>query len=94
MTRKFDVTFSAPTKLSPSYVYVSPSDAYPGKFAVGVLHPISSAGSFQSSAGITRTFDLRQNLVNSEADAITWASQWLHQQSGCSASLNEVTEKS
>lgn len=92
MTRKFDVTFSAPTKLSPSYVYVSPANDYPDKFSVGVLHPISTVGSFRSPAGITRTFDLRQNLVSSEADALAWASQWLDQQSGCSASLNEVTE--
>lgn len=94
MTRKFDVAFSAATKLSPSFVYVSSSDAYPDKFAVGILHPVSVAGSFQSSAGISRTFDLRQNLFDSEADAIAWASQWLDQKSGCATSLNEVMEQS
>ncbi|WP_333879016.1 hypothetical protein [Methylobacter sp.] len=90
MTKKFEVSFSSTTALSPSIVYVSPSEGYSGHFAVGILHPINSSGTFQSSAGIAKTFDLKQNLTSSEEEAINWATNWLSQKSGCSASLREV----
>jgi hypothetical protein len=90
MSRKFAVNFSALTNLSPSVVYVSPSDAYPGKFSVAVLHPISASGSFDSSEGICRDFDLHQGLLDTEQEALDWAINWLNSRSGCSASINEI----
>jgi len=91
MTKKFEVTFSAATSLSPSIVYISPSEGYQGHFSVGILHQIGTSGTFQSAAGIAKTFDLKQNLTSSEEDALNWATDWLTQKSGCGASLSEVT---
>lgn len=90
MTKKFEVSFSSATSLSPSVVYISESESYPGQFSVGILYPICSTGTFQSSAGIARTFDFKQNLVPSETDALTWANNWLSQKSSCTVSLTEV----
>lgn len=90
MAQKYDVTFSSPTKLSPSYVYVSPSEAYPGRFSAGILYPISVFGEFQSPAGLTKVFDLEQHLVGSEEQALQWARQWLSERSATNASLVKV----
>lgn len=90
MTKKFDVNFSSSTKLFRSYVYISPSSSHTGMFSVGILHPTAATGTFQSKGGITKQFDLKQNLVSSEAEAVDWATQWLSQEAGCPASLTEV----
>jgi hypothetical protein len=92
MSRKFAVRFSAPTNLSPSVVYVCPSDAYLGKFSVAVLHPIRASGSFDSPEGICKGFDLRQELLNTEQEALDWATRWLNSKSGCSVLMNEIIE--
>ena len=91
MTKKFEVTFSAPTSLSPSFVYISPSEIYQGYYSVGILHPVSSSGTFQSAAGIAKTFDLKQHLTPNVKDALSWATDWLSKKSGVNASLSEVT---
>lgn len=90
MTRKFEVTFSSQTHLSPSTVYVSPSEGYQGKFSVGILHPTKRSGVFQSASGIAKTYDLKQNLLDSEDEATSWATNWLSNESGTNASLTEV----
>ena len=92
MSRKFAVNFSSPTNLSPSVVYVSPSDSYRGKFSVAVLHPIRASGSFDSPEGLCRVFDLHQELLNTEQEALDWAIKWLNSKSGCTASINEIKE--
>ena len=92
MSRKFAVKFSEKTNLSPSVVYVSPSDAYPEKFSVAVLHQIRSSGSFDSPEGICNSFDLHQGLLSTQQQALEWAIEWLNSKSGCLASLNEITE--
>jgi hypothetical protein len=90
MSRKFAVKFSAPTNLSPSVVYLSPSDAYPGMFSVAVLHPIGTSGSLDSPEGICKVFDLHQGLLSTEQEALSWAIQWLNEKSGFSASIDEI----
>ena len=90
MTRKFEVQFSSHTDLAPSFVYVSPSPAYSGHFAVGILHVTSKSGDFQSSSSIARTLDFEQNLCKTEADAIKWANNWLSTKSSGNVTLNEV----
>jgi len=92
VTRKFEVQFSSHTDLAPSFVYVSPSPAYQGHFAAGILYVTSKSGNFQSPAGIARTFGFEQNLCKTEAEAIQWANDWLSNKSGGSATLNEVTD--
>lgn len=91
MTRKFEASFSSATSLSPCIVYISPSEGYPNHFSVGILHQVSSTGTFDSAAGIIRNFDFKQNLTSSEEEAINWANTWLAQKSDCTVSLNEVT---
>jgi hypothetical protein len=90
MARKYVVSFSAPTSLSPCVVYVSQSSAYPDKFSVAVLHPVGSVGSFDSPEGICRSFDLHQGLLDIEQEALDWAIKWLELKSGCSATLKEM----
>ena len=92
MSRKFAVQFSEPTNLSPSVVYVSPSDANPGNFSVAVLHKIRASGSFDSPEGICNSFDLHQGLLSTEQQALEWVIKWLNSKSGCLASLNEIIE--
>jgi hypothetical protein len=92
MTRKFEASFSSTTKnLSPSFVFISPSEGYPNNFSVGILHQASSAGTFNSATGIIKNFDFKQNLTSSEQEALDWATTWLIQKYGCPVSLNEVT---
>jgi hypothetical protein len=91
MTRKFEASFSSTTLLSPSIVYISPSEGYPNHFSVGILHQVSSPSTFNSAAGIIKNFDFKQNLTSSEQAALDWATNWLAQKSGCTVSLNEVT---
>jgi len=91
MTRKFEASFSSTTSLSSSIVYISPSEGYPNHFSVGILYPVSSTGTFDSDAGIIKNFDFKQNLTDSEQNALEWATNWLAQKSGCRVSLNEVT---
>lgn len=91
MTRKFEVQFSSSTNLSPSFVYISPSVAIQEGFAVGVLYVINKTGDFQSSTGIAKTFDFKQNLCKTEDEAILWAKQWLYSVSGVNVEFNEVT---
>lgn len=88
--KKFDVSFPAPTSLDPSFVFVSPSEGYPGHFSVGVLYPRSKVGTFNSPAGISRTFDLKQYLCPTEADAIAWATTWLSAQAQLTATLTPI----
>ena len=90
MTKKFEVSFSSATSLSPSLVYISPSEGYSGHFSVGILHSIATSGTFQSTAGIAKTFDLKQHLASNESEALNWAKNWLSEQSGVNATLNEV----
>ncbi len=90
MTKKFEVSFSSESCLSPSFVYISESENHPGKFAVGILYPISSTGKFDSFEGIAKTFDFKQNLVSSEDEDLTWAKKWLSGKSSCIASLTEA----
>jgi len=90
MTKKFEVTFSSTTSLSPSFVYISPSEGYSGHFSVGILHSIATSGTFQSAAGIAKTFDLKQHLASSESEALNWAKNWLSKQSVGIVTLNEV----
>ncbi len=93
MARKFEVTFSKATHLKPSMVYVSPSPEDPGQFNVGVLHCTSKSGAPQPESTRVRAFDLKQNLLSSEQDAIAWAQQWLESQSGGEVTLNEVANE-
>jgi len=90
MVRKYGVTFSSPTQLSQSVVFVSPSATYPGKFSVAVLYPTSTSGSFQSTEGILRSFDLCQELLVSDEKALAWASEWLNEKLGYTSTLYEV----
>jgi len=90
MTKKFEANFQSPTPLSPSFVYISPSETCEGMFAVGILYPASSSGTFQSASGIVKTFDLKQSLAANEEDAKTWATSWLSEKFKCSAALTEV----
>lgn len=92
MSRKFAVQFSEPTNLSPSVVYVSPSDANPGNFSVAVIHQIRASGSFDSPEGICNSFDLRQGLLSTEQQALEWAIKWLNAKSGCLTSPKEIIE--
>ena len=92
MTRKFEVQFPSHTDLAPSFVYVSPSPASQGQFAVGVLYVSNRFGNFQSPAGIARSFGFEQSLCKTEADAIQWAKGWLSNKSGSDVTLNEVTD--
>lgn len=91
MTRKFEVSFSSSTTLSPSIVYISPSEGYPKHFSVGILHQVSSTGTFNSVDGIIRNFDFAQNLTENEQEALDWANNWLTKKSNCDVSLKEVT---
>lgn len=91
MTRKFEVSFSSATFLSPSIVYISPSQSHPNHFSVGILHQVSSTGTFDSATGIIKNFDFKQNLTGTEQDALDWATTWLSQKSGFTVALNEVT---
>ena len=91
MTKKFEAKFDSPTPLSPSFVYVSPSAAYEGMFAVGILYTESSSGSFQSASGIVKNFDFKQNLFRTEDDATAWAMTWLAENFKCSVTLKEVS---
>lgn len=70
VTRKFEVKFSAHTDLAPSFVYVFPSQAYRGHFAVAILYRTSMSGGFKSLIGIARTFGFEQNLCKKEFEAI------------------------
>jgi hypothetical protein len=91
MTKKFEASFPSATSLSPSFVYISPSDDYSNKFCVGILYPISSIGNFDSAAGIIKNFDFKQNLTASEKDALDWATRWLNQNFGrTDCTVNEV----
>jgi hypothetical protein len=90
MTKKFEAHFTSQKSISPSFVYVSPSDAYNGMFAVGILYISSSSGSWDSSTGIVKNFDFKQNLLKSEEEAILWAKNWLANTFNCSVTLNEV----
>ncbi|MDX8128468.1 hypothetical protein QLH52_14335 [Methylomonas sp. OY6] len=91
MTRKFEVYFSSATSLSPSIVYISPSEGYTEHFSVGILYQVNLTGTFDSASGIIKNFDFKQNLTSSEQEALDWATTWLTQKSGCIVSLNEVT---
>jgi len=93
MTKKFEARFASATLIPPSCVYVSPSDFYLGKFSVGILYAASSSGTFQSASGISKVFDLKQNLVDSEEVAKIWATEWLSNKFECEASLTEVSTK-
>jgi hypothetical protein len=92
VTRKFEVQFLSQTGLAPSFVYVSPSPAYPGYFAAGILYVSSKSGNFQSPTGIARTFSLEQNLLKTQAEAIQGATDWLSDESRGGVTLNEVNE--
>ena len=87
MTKKFEVSFSSMTTLSPSIIYISPNE---NRFLVGILHQVSSVGTLDSAAGITKNFDLKQNLTTTEQEALNWATDWLVQKAGCTISLKEV----
>ena len=91
MTKKFEAQFTSASPISPSFVYVSPSEGYEGMFAVGILYAASSAGTFQSASGIVKTFDLKQHLVGTEDEAKTWAANWLSDKFKCPTSLTEVS---
>lgn len=90
MSRKFEVQFPSHTELAPSFVYVSPSPSSQDNFAVGILYVSSKSGNFQSPAGIARNFSFEQNLCDTEADAIQWASTWLSNKCGSGVTLHEV----
>jgi hypothetical protein len=94
MSRKYAVSFPVSTRLSPSVVYVSTSNADPGKFSASVLHSTGSSGSFESPEGISKAFDLHQGerTFNTEKDALDWACEWLNHESGCSVSINEIKQ--
>lgn len=91
MAKKFEAQFTSASTLSPSFVYVSPSEGYEGMFAVGILYATSSTGTFQSASGIVKTFDLKQHLVHTEEEAKTWAADWLFEKFKYPASLTEVS---
>ena len=91
MTRRFEAYFSSTTNLSPCFVYISPCETDSNEFSVGILYQASSAGTFESDTGILKNFDFKQETTKSEKDALNWATSWLTQKSGCTASLNEVT---
>lgn len=91
MTKKFKVSFSSMTTLSPSIVYISPNEDH---FLVGILHQVSSVGTFDSVAGIIKNFDFKQNVTTSEQEALNWATDWLAQKAGCTISLNKVAIES
>jgi hypothetical protein len=94
MSRKFAVCFPISTRLSPSIVYVSTSNADPGNFSASVLHSTGSSGCFESPEGISMAFDLHQGetTFNTMKDALDWAREWLNHESGCSVSINEIKQ--
>lgn len=89
MTKKFEANFNSQKSISPSFVYVSPSDAYNGMFAVGILYISSSSGGRDSSTDIVKNFDFKQNLLKSEKEAILWAKNWLEDTFKSSVTLDE-----
>jgi hypothetical protein len=91
MAKKFHVSFSSKSALSPSIVYISPSESHLGYFSAGILYQISSSGDFQSTAGLVKNFDFTQTLAKSEQEALQWAENWLSKKANCKASIHEVT---
>jgi hypothetical protein len=90
MTRKFEVTFTKATSLKPSMVYVSADARYPGHFNASVLHCAAKSGAWQQGSVRLNEFDLKQNLLPTEQEAIDWAKQWLTIESGADVSLKEL----
>lgn len=91
MNKKYEVHFFYQTDLDPSVVYVSPSPAYQGYFAVSILY-VSKKGDSQLTSCIGKTFSLEQNLFKQEEDALKWAKQWLSDKSGSSVTLSEISD--
>lgn len=90
MKNKFEVSFEGKTNISPCYVYISPSENYSGHFNVGILYVKSSSNISGSTPGRSHEFDLKQNLVKSEQEAIEWATIWLTEKSQLQATLNHL----
>lgn len=91
MTKKFEAHFNSQKPISPSFVYVSPSDTYNEMFAVGILYISSSSGGRDSSTDIVKNFDFKQNLLKSEEEAVLWAKKWLADKFNCCVTLVEST---
>lgn len=91
MAKKFATQFTSATPISPSFVYVLPSEGYEGMFAVGTLYVASSSATLQSASGIVKTFDLKQHMVRTEEEVKTWAANWLSEKFKCPTSLTEVS---
>lgn len=90
MTNKFEVYFEGQTNISPCYVYISSSESYSGHFNVGILYVKSSSNISGPTPGKSHAFDLKQNLLKSEQEAIEWATIWLTERSQLQVTLKPV----
>jgi len=90
MTKKFEVSFNGVAKISPCHVYISPSENPSGYFNVSIHYVKSSTSVPGPIPGRTHEFAQEQNLLESEQEAIEWATIWLAEKAQLLATLKPV----